>query len=414
MRKVLLMILTITFFTVILIGCKNEPVRSILLENNIDLLRSDEPVVLSRVDIESLFGDLAEGQYPVATLPSGEALATQVDDLDGDGIWDEVVFLATAQPSTQQLVNIKLVNLSDFPQFEVRTNAHLAKIENDTYVGLTNAARLTSEQGPAGGVFQFEGPGWENDIVGFRNYLDARNGMDIFGKTTSKMVLDSVGINEDYHVLQPWGYDILRVGTSLGAGALAIKIDGLPIRLSPKENSSFEIIAEGPVRSIVRFTYNNWEVGNHKYDIIHDVSIYAGKWYYTSEVYFVGHTGETGLLAGITTIDLGDKEAKILNTDGITTVLTHGKQSFNFENLGLAIMVSDNYYVGVNRVGEGGDITNTILVEMAVKDELPVQFRFYAAWELTDKTFAEEQNFQSFLENEAMKLSNPLTVSFQQ
>ena len=38
-----------------------------------------------------------------------------------------------------------------------------------------------------------EGSAWENDLVGFRNYMDQRNGMDIFGKTTPDMVLDQCG-----------------------------------------------------------------------------------------------------------------------------------------------------------------------------------------------------------------------------
>ncbi len=43
-------------------------------------------------------------------------------------------------------------------------------------------------------VYQMEGPAWENDIVAFRNYYDARNGIDIYGKRVNEMVLDSVGL----------------------------------------------------------------------------------------------------------------------------------------------------------------------------------------------------------------------------
>lgn len=413
MRKFLWMLLPIAILTAIFTGCKSDPKKMILLENNTDLLRIEEPVVLSRQSMEALFGEAIEGLYPVATLPSGEVLATQVDDLDADGIWDEVVFLATVQPQGQQNIEIKLVDPSDFPQFEIRTNVHLAKIEEGAHIKLSDAVRLTPEQGPAGGVFQFEGPGWENDIVGFRNYLDVRNGMDIFGKRTNRMVLDSVGINEDYHVLQPWGYDILRVGTSLGAGALAVKVDGTPIRLSPIENSTFEIVTEGAVRSVIRFAHNNWQVGNYQYSIIQEVSIFAGKWYYSSKVYFAGHTGEASLLTGITTIDLGENEPRILNTEGVTTVSTHGNQAFNFEVLGMAIMVPDKYFAGTTRVGPDAEgITNTIMVEMAIRDDLPVEYRFYSAWELSNSDFAQEQNFQKFLEEEAIKLNSPLVVSF--
>ncbi len=62
------------------------------------------------------------------------------------------------------------------------TAARLEGICYDNYDHVTSAA------------YQMEGPAWENDLVGFRNYLDQRNGMDIFGKIESRMVLDSVGV----------------------------------------------------------------------------------------------------------------------------------------------------------------------------------------------------------------------------
>lgn len=49
-----------------------------------------------------------------------------------------------------------------------------------------------------------EGPAGKNDKVGFRNYYDLRNGMDIFGKITDKMVLDTIGLTGSYHDLSNW------------------------------------------------------------------------------------------------------------------------------------------------------------------------------------------------------------------
>jgi len=42
-------------------------------------------------------------------------------------------------------------------------------------------------------IFPYEGVGWENEIVGYRLYLDERSVTDIFGKRTPSMVLDTVG-----------------------------------------------------------------------------------------------------------------------------------------------------------------------------------------------------------------------------
>lgn len=78
--------------------------------------------------------------------------------------------------------------------------------------------------------YQTDGPSWENDKVGFRHYLDERNSKDVFGKKVSCMSPDSVGINQEgvtednYHVMEEWGRDILAVGNSVGIGGIALMI----------------------------------------------------------------------------------------------------------------------------------------------------------------------------------------------
>ncbi|MBK7700210.1 MAG: DUF4861 family protein [Saprospiraceae bacterium] len=48
------------------------------------------------------------------------------------------------------------------------------------------------------------------------------------------MVLNSVGIHENYHEMQDWGMDILKVGNSLGAGAIGLIIGDSLFRIGPK------------------------------------------------------------------------------------------------------------------------------------------------------------------------------------
>ena len=69
---------------------------------------------------------------------------------------------------------------------------------------------------------RFEGPGWESNKIAYRLYLDWRNAIDIFGKTTDKMVLPLVGLDgfESYHLKQDWGSDILKVGKGQGIGSI--------------------------------------------------------------------------------------------------------------------------------------------------------------------------------------------------
>lgn len=71
-------------------------------------------------------------------------------------------------------------------------------------------------------IFPYEGVGWENEIVGYRLYLDERAVTDIFGKITPDLVLDTVDYRSKYHDLAGWGMDVMKVGPSLGVGGLGL------------------------------------------------------------------------------------------------------------------------------------------------------------------------------------------------
>ena len=79
---------------------------------------------------------------------------------------------------------------------------------------------------PGDNLITYEGPGWESQMVGYRLYLDGRNAIDVFGKKTTDMILKQVGRGDDYHQIQPWGMDILKVGASLGSGGFGVHENG--------------------------------------------------------------------------------------------------------------------------------------------------------------------------------------------
>lgn len=71
-------------------------------------------------------------------------------------------------------------------------------------------------------IFPYEGVGWENEIIGYRLYLDERAVTDVFGKRTADLVLDKVDYRSNYHDLADWGLDVQKVGPSLGIGGLGL------------------------------------------------------------------------------------------------------------------------------------------------------------------------------------------------
>ncbi len=74
--------------------------------------------------------------------------------------------------------------------------------------------------------FPYEGIGWENELIGYRIYLDERAVADVFGKKTPLSALPTIDQNSKYHELAAWGLDVMHVGPSMGIGGLGLYRDG--------------------------------------------------------------------------------------------------------------------------------------------------------------------------------------------
>ena len=91
---------------------------------------------------------------------------------------------------------------------------------------------------------------------------------------------------------QEWGCDILSVANSFGLGGIAIQLQDTLLRMGVEQkdtvdiidSSHFEVIAEGPVRSVFRLDFTRWDVLGTKVDVHETVTIWAGKNGYEEEI----------------------------------------------------------------------------------------------------------------------------------
>jgi len=388
--------------------------NTLVLTNDTPYERVDEPVVITRAELEKQTGKIAVGLVPMLTSENGEVIPSQVDDLDGNGEWDELFLLANIPANANTNLKLKLVKPEKLPEFTQRSNIWLASPQEDgSYLEVKKADRPAisrENHGQTRYLFQFEGPGWENDRLGFRNYFDERNGMDIFGKTTESMVLQNVGVDEDYHALQDWGMDILKVGASLGAGSIALEVNGNLHRGGPGSQGSYELVTNGPMRSILRFRFDNWQIENTTCSVLHEIFIYGGAWYYVSKVSVEG-LDDAKIVTGITTIDLEEKQASFSDYEnGIVSLSTHGQQAIEGEYLGMAVILTEADYLGFEYLDENAeDINHTFIVRMK-SAEKPAAFRYYSAWELSDQNFASAEKFEEMLKADAQRMGSPVRV----
>ncbi len=387
---------------------------SVSFQNPSDFKRNTETIVLSRNKVVELIGEIPENTIPLFKDTTGTPLLMQADDLDGDNQWDELFIVTDFNANEKKKTTIEFVSPTELPQIKPRTNIRFARKpenENETYTELTEAEYETSsvDNRPSQN-FQMEGPAWENEFVAFRNYFDDRNGADIFGKRITEPVLDKVGINQDYHKLQDWGMDVLKVGNSLGAGAIALYVNDKMYKIGAKSPRKYKQIADGPLRSILEFSFDSCIAADQVYKVVHRISIATGTHCYKSEVTISDFNQEKDLVTGI----VNKKSDSLIVTNhnsNYISLATHAKQSENDDLLGMGLLIKKDVFIENGETPDEGDgITETYYARLKIQNDKPVCYRFYTVWELQDAKFQDTQEFIKLLQSDADKLANPIVV----
>jgi len=412
---------------IVLSGCSLQKGNiSMEVENPAETVRSSALVILSRSAITKKANGKLAPYYEVNI--HNKNIPVQFDDLDGDGQWDELVFLHDFRPKEKLTVilrssAIKPIGISG-SKAHVR---HQRLLENGSFGPSLAADTIDGKQKPTDfskqklPPFLTEGPAWENDRVGFRLYFDTRNGKDVWGKLKPEMVLDSVGTNStaNYHALNEWGMDLLKVGSSLGAGALALFIPDMEgkdtlVRVggSNMENILYERVADGPVRAIFRMHYKNWKLhpALSPVSLTEEIQIWGGQLFYESVVHVTGLPANAALVTGI--VNLYDAPENEILEGKATAIFTHHKQSENKDKLAMAILLNKEELQEFSTAKNSDtDIRNTYLVKMKTRNNKPNRFRFYAAWEKSVPALSDSARFESFLRDELKAFQQPIIVN---
>jgi rhamnogalacturonyl hydrolase YesR len=247
---------------------------------------------------------------------------------------------------------------------------------------------------------RYEGPGIESDKVGYRIYLDWRNGFDIFGKKLSEPVLARVGLDgyESYHHMADWGMDILKVGQSLGCGGFGFWDKRKVELVSKVDGWNVEITNQGPLYSSFQITYKNWKIAGKTLDVIADFSMTAGSRLVHTRlrlseelpklaIGLVKHPG-TELIQG----------PKDLTGKAYTFVGSWGKQALNEDVLGMAVLFQSG-----DRVSQETDAANYVsVVKPAGK---AFSYYFLAAWGSEPDGIQTQEQFSQYLAHEAKRLT---------
>ncbi|MGW8315246.1 MAG: DUF4861 family protein, partial [Bacteroidales bacterium] len=217
------------------------------------------------------------GGHQLRAEVNGHAIFHQLDDLDKDGIWDELVFQTDLKPGEEKPIYVYIgENIQGW-------NRHT------THAGIGSYCRHLM-------------PFWESEHVGWKIWF--ANSIDVYAKRDAVLISPHLYMEnlDGYAVAMvdpDWGSDIQSVAGSMGGGALCLfeypdRPDSISLpRFTPMQAASapegslwnagqisdtryaYEVVVNGPVRSMIKIRTMNWNTGHGSYSSEQFFSVYA-------------------------------------------------------------------------------------------------------------------------------------------
>jgi Domain of unknown function (DUF4861) len=384
--------------------CLFSQTQNLKVENTSSVPLQD---VTIEIPVQQL--NLPLGIYESAVQGQGAAPLEIVSNIHGKQI--ALIPVAKLHSGEKLGIQIRPGTADAYPK---RTYAELSHKEGNSYVAGTKYGGdyfwVKPNQIMLPGTFRnhsyylkYEGPGWENDKVSFRFYLDDRNIIDVNGKKTSSIVLPAVGVDnfDSYHKMALWGMDNMRVGKALGLGTVA-SWDGTKTRHVDTRDSTFcAVVADGKLRSQIKTVYYGWETDKAKSTLTSLISLDGGS--RASKVELLLANPGIQLATGI----IKDKTAEYISpekTDGDWTyIATFGKQSLNDDNQGLAVFARKSQIEKITT-----DELNYVIVFKPQSTQ--VEYYIMPTWELDKEPVVTKNDFLKCIDQVLNRLNNPVKI----
>lgn len=384
--------------------------RSLFTQTNSIIVENRAPVGINDYMLEIPVSNLKLplGRY-VAVLPDKSIVPVELSsNLDGKQI--AIVPINTLKKGEKQLIRIEPGVIETYPK---RAYAELSykiggEFEGHQYKGgfswiKANQMSLPGSFRDHAYYIKYEGPGWENDKVAFRFYLDNRNAIDIFGKKTSEIILPGVGVDnyDSYHQMSFWGMDNFKVGKALGLGSIAIWDGEKAVRVEDRDSTTCIIAQDSKLRAQVKTIYHGWNANNVKCDLTSLITLDAGS--RASHMELKVDAAVDNISTGI--IKMKDTELITSNNPDSKWgyIATFGQQSLNKDMQGLVVFFRTKQ---VKQITE--DKLNHVVI---LKPENGyVDYYFMPTWELDPEPVKDKDAFMKCIDEVLNRLNNSPTI----
>ncbi len=184
-----------------------EQKLTVTVENPLKIERQDAPVVVK-------LNPTGEQVRSALVTIDGKEIPCQLDDLNGDKIFDELCFTTDLGKREKKTFQVTLFNEGKPRSYEPRVYIEMVlpnskvkqKNKHDMYI-----SELTVDRGVSSYNLQHHhGIDFESELTGFRIYFDHRQSIDLYGKRKKQLELrETQFYTQPEQLEQDYGDDVL-------------------------------------------------------------------------------------------------------------------------------------------------------------------------------------------------------------
>lgn len=414
----------------------------ITLVNSLDFDRSNCPIIITRDQfpvrrLHEMWVTVVDPLLPSKPEPTKEELSFvgghgmrretnghqifyQLDDLNKDGIWDELYFQTDLKARESKTLYI--------------------------YFGFSGRGwNPHGTHATIGSYMRHIIPWWESANIGWKLWFPTS--VDMYGKRKPVLMAEKMCIENlcGYYGVPKanfdYGSDIMGVGSSFGAGGIGLfeyadRPDSISVpRFTPLKGKkisernfnedqitdtrySFDVVVNGPVRSIVRVRTMNWNTGRGFYELVQDYAAYTNQSFSTCKVTFTSffpHAAGVNFACGIKAnadpagnivekgIAIRTGSEQVADPDDDT-----GQKSHRVEFVGSALVVRDHYRPTYQRIaGMGGNHSFRI----PPTEDQTYEYLIAGAWS-EGAVYNTPESFHAYVRKTAIEYNNPVQVRY--
>lgn len=210
----------------------------------------------------------------LAVFLNGTQISSQLDDLNKDGIADELVFLLDMKASQTQSIKLKTIPANQRDSFPTEVYADMIfKTKSGEKQFVTE---MSSTKNDMYNQMHHHGVAFESSMMAYRIYFDNKSTIDVYGKKKQQLELATTSwYPTDAQATAGYGDDIIRVFATVGVGTVKGWDGKKATHIDKFDKRTQRIISVGKLRAVVELEVEGWQYEGKKINTTARYILYA-------------------------------------------------------------------------------------------------------------------------------------------